>query len=82
MAHSPALHVRVKLFDLEAIDELARADGVRRSDMVRRLLRVGLAAQRSPTGTHYAPHDDWQSVAAELEREYPERWALAAVDEP
>jgi hypothetical protein len=44
---NPVLRVRVVPSDLEALDRLARAAGVRRSDAARSLIRAGLAADGS-----------------------------------
>jgi hypothetical protein len=88
MSHSPALHVRVSRFDLEAVDAFARAERVRRSDAVRRLLRIGLAAAGTPTLATdplaflaSGGPDDWTQAAAALEALNPERWRLEPVDD-
>lgn len=83
---SPVLQVRLSRAELEALDRRATALGVRRSDLVRRLLSQGLAAEGAPvtTGDPFAlepapPVELWQAVAARLEHQYPERWTLPDV---
>jgi hypothetical protein len=80
---SPVLHVRLSRAELSALDRRATALGVRRSDLVRRLLSQGLAAEGAPVtpGDPFAlepapPVEPWQVIAARLEHHHPERWSL------
>jgi Ribbon-helix-helix protein, copG family len=83
---SPVLQVRLSRAELEALDRRATALGVRRSDLVRRLLTQGLAAEGAPVtmGDPFTlepppPVEPWHVVAQRLEFEHPERWALPDV---
>jgi hypothetical protein len=79
--HSPVLRVRLGQADLDAIDARARAAGVRRSDIVRKLIRAGLAAEVSPApgaaplAVEPLPPASWQDAARRLQRLAPERWS-------
>jgi hypothetical protein len=86
---SRVLQVRLPRADLEALDRHATALGVARSDLVRRLIRTGLAAEDAPidAGAPFslppAPQvESWQVVAQRLEFEHPEHWAPPDLPEP
>jgi hypothetical protein len=63
----------VSAAELRAVDDLAGARGLQRSAAVRALLRAGLAVEGESVGLPAL--EDWQVIAARLERLAPERWA-------